>query len=55
MLFNGGDCEQSNNSQGHLFACTDENGGPPADEGDQTFIIVTDIKGLVLFWHSGSW
>jgi len=44
MLFNGGTCEQSDNTQELKFTCMDMNGGPPVNEGDQAYIVVTDIK-----------
>jgi len=44
MLFNGGGCEQSDNRQFLKFTCTDMNGGPPVNEGDEAYIVVTDIK-----------
>lgn len=53
MLFNGGGCEQSDNTQALQFTCVDENGGPPEGEGDMAFIVVTDIKGLGITYFSG--
>ena len=53
MLFNGGGCEQSDNTQELKFTCADSNGGPPINEGEQVYIIVTDIKGLGVTYFSG--
>ena len=53
MLFNGGGCEQSDNTQALQFSCEDSNGGPPVNEGDQVYITVTDIKGLGITYFSG--
>jgi len=53
MLFNGGGCEQSDNTQELKFTCEDLNGGPPVNEGDQAYIIVTDIKGNGITYFEG--
>ena len=53
MLFNGGGCEQSDNTQALKFNCEDFNGGPPVSEGEQVFIVVTDIKGLGITYFEG--
>ena len=53
MLFNGGGCEQSDNTQELQFSCADMNGGPPVNEGEQAYIVVTDIKGLGITYFSG--
>jgi hypothetical protein len=45
MLYNGGDCSQSDNSQALKFTCADSNGGPPTTEGAMSYIVVTDIRG----------
>ena len=53
MLFNGGGCEQSDNTQALQFSCEDFAGGPPVNEGDQVYITVTDIKGLGVTYFQG--
>jgi hypothetical protein len=53
MLFNGGGCAQSDNTQGLLFSCVDMNGGPPVNEGERAYIEVTDIKGNQIDYFSG--
>jgi hypothetical protein len=54
MLYNGGDCEQSDNRQFLKFTCVDtEFGPPPTAEGDRSYIIVTDVKNLGLVYHRG--
>lgn len=54
FLYNGGDCNQSYNVQGEqgLFFCSDLNGGPPTVRGEKSFIVVTDIKGEGIVYHS---
>ena len=54
MLFNGGGCEQSDNTQELKFSCVDENGGPPVNTGEEVYIVVTDIKGLGITYFEGS-
>jgi len=51
LLFNGGPCSQSDNVQELNFTCTDFNGGPPLNEGDQAHILVSDNgeDGPILF------
>ena len=51
MLYNGGDCSQSDNRQFLQFTCDDFNGGPSAEEGSEAYIIVTDIKGDGIVYH----
>lgn len=53
MLFNGGGCDQSDNRQLLKFSCTDMNGGPPVGEGDQAYIVVTDVKGNGIIYFEG--
>lgn len=53
MLFNGGGCDQSDNTQALQFSCEDFNGGPPVNEGDEVYITVTDIKGLGITYFEG--
>ena len=53
MLFNGGGCEQSDNTQILQFTCQDMNGGPPVTENDEAYIVVTDIKGLGISYFTG--
>jgi len=53
MLYNGGGCEQSDNTQELKFTCQDMNGGPPIEEGAESFIVVTDIKGNGITYFSG--
>jgi len=54
MLFNGGGCEQSDNRQFLQFTCMDMNGGPPVDEGNEAYIVVSDIKGLGITYFEGT-
>lgn len=51
LLFNGGDCFQSDNQEILNFTCNDFNGGPPTLEGEEVYIEVTDdgSNGNVLF------
>lgn len=53
MLFNGGDCSQSDNRQFLQFTCVDYGAGPPATEGSRSYIVVTDIKGNGIVYHRG--
>jgi len=53
MLFNGGGCEQSDNTQELKFTCQDMNGGPPTNEGEESYIVVTDIKGNGITYFEG--
>jgi hypothetical protein len=53
MLYNGGTCDQSDNRQLLKFTCEDQNGGPPTQEGAQSHIIVTDIKGNGIVYFDG--
>ena len=53
MLYNGGDCSQSDNDQLLKFTCADSNGGPPTAEGATSYIIVTDIKGNGITYFQG--
>ena len=54
MKFNGGDCSQSFNIQNaDLFQCSDFNGAPPTDEGAQSYIVFTDIKGQGIIYYEG--
>jgi hypothetical protein len=45
LLYQGGDCSQSDNAQALKSTCADSNGGPPTTEGSRSFIVVTDIPG----------
>jgi hypothetical protein len=52
MLFNGGDCSQSDNVQPDKFFCTDL--GPISTElGTPYYIVVTDAKGKGITYFSG--
>ena len=53
MLFNGGGCEQSDNRQLLQFTCEDFEGGPPVNEGDEAYVIVSDIKGRSIIYFEG--
>jgi len=53
MLYNGGGCDQSDNSQPLKFTCQDMNGGPPTELGAESYIIVTDIKGDGITYFEG--
>jgi len=53
MLYNGGGCDQSDNSQPLKFTCADMNGGPPTEIGAESYIIVTDIKGDGITYFEG--
>jgi hypothetical protein len=53
MLYNGGDCSQSDNDQLLKFTCADSNGGPPTTEGATSYIIVTDVKGRGITYFEG--
>ena len=54
MLYNGGNCKQSDNGQSLEFTCEDTaNGPPPTTEGEQSYIIVTDAKGSGIIYHQG--
>lgn len=53
MLYNGGGCEQSDNTQELKFTCMDMNGGPPTGAGDESYIVVTDAKGNGITYFSG--
>ena len=52
MLFNGGDCSQSDNRQFLQFTCVDI-GAVPTEEGDMAYIVVTDAKGKGITYHDG--
>ena len=45
MLYNGGGCEQSDNTQELKFTCVDMGPGPPINEGDESYIVVTGKSG----------
>ena len=53
MLYNGGDCSQSDNDQLLKFTCADSNGAPPTAEGAISYIVVTDIKGKGITYFEG--
>ena len=53
MLFNGGSCEQSDNRQFLMSFCTDRNGGPPSEIGEQVHILVTVTKGAGIIYFDG--
>ena len=52
MLFNGGDCSQSDNRQFLKFTCVDL-GPVPIGEGEMAYIVVTDAKGKGIVYHQG--
>jgi hypothetical protein len=43
LLYNGGDCRQSDNLQPQAFLCEDYNGGPPDTKGSVSYVVVTDV------------
>jgi hypothetical protein len=43
MLYNGGDCSQSDNLQPQAFLCEDYNGGPSTTKGEPSYVVVTDV------------
>jgi hypothetical protein len=51
MLYNGGDCSQSFNTQSEVFSCTDYDEGPPTEIGEQSWITVTDASGDGIVYH----
>jgi hypothetical protein len=51
MLFTGGDCSQSFNTQGSGFSCVDYQGGPPTEAGAEAWIQVTSYKGEGAEYH----
>lgn len=54
FIYNGGDCENSFNSQSNpQFQCEDFKGGPPTDDGNESFIVVSDAKGLGTVYFAG--
>ena len=53
LLYNGGNCSQSDNAQTLKFSCADSNGGPPTVEGAFSFIVVTDIQGNGIIYFRG--
>jgi hypothetical protein len=52
MLFNGGDCSQSDNVQPDKFFCTDL-GTISTELGEPYYIVVTDAKGKGITYFSG--
>lgn len=48
MLYNGGDCSQSDNVDLYNFTCEDKNGGPPLD-GDARIVVTNEDTGIVYF------
>jgi hypothetical protein len=55
MLYNGGDCSQSYNIQdADKFGCTDFAGGPPTEDGVESYIVVTDLKGEGIVYHAAN-
>ena len=53
MRYNGGNCDQSDNSQPLKFECQDMNGGPPTTAGEESFIVVTDVRDEVIIYFQG--
>jgi hypothetical protein len=54
MLYNGGDCGQSDNTQEEdKFMCQDFQGGPPTMDGVESYIVVTDAKGKGITYFEG--
>mmetsp|Transcript_24780 Transcript_24780/g.35330 ORF Transcript_24780/g.35330 Transcript_24780/m.35330 type:complete len:798 (+) Transcript_24780:1-2394(+) len=52
--YNGGACTQSFNIQPPtLFSCLDFQGGPPTQEGQESYIIAQDIRGLGVIYFEG--
>lgn len=52
MLYNGGNCDQSENRQLLKFTCTDFNGGPSLS--GSAYIVVTDANGNGITYFEGS-
>jgi hypothetical protein len=54
MLYNGGLCTQSDpNQQSGKFECEDFQGGPPTEDGIESYIVVTDAKGKDITYFEG--
>jgi hypothetical protein len=53
LLYNGGDCSQNDYSDDVVeFTCQDgANSSPPTEEGDVSFIVVTDAQDLGILYH----
>lgn len=51
MLFTGGDCSESFNTQADVFSCVDYQGGPSNEPGTQAWIQVTSCKGEGAKYH----
>jgi hypothetical protein len=52
--YNGGDCSQESNVQDpQLYQCRDLFGGPPVEIGEESYILVQDIKGLGIIFFEG--
>jgi hypothetical protein len=50
LLYNGGDCSQSDYSDDVQFICENgANNSPPTEEGVKSFIVVTDAQGLISY------
>jgi hypothetical protein len=49
MLYNGGDCSQSDNRQFLKFTCEDFGDGPPTEIGTESWIVVTDLTGQIVY------
>jgi len=48
MLYNGGNCAQSDNVDLYNFTCEDHNGGPPLD-GDARIVVTNEDTGITYF------
>jgi len=55
MLFNGGDCSQSQTSQEEAkkFSCEDFNGGPSTEDGAEYYVHATAQKDASIVYYSG--
>jgi len=51
MLYNGGSCEQSDHQQLLGFDCQDGSTSPPSEEGEQSYIVVTDAMDKDIIYH----
>lgn len=54
MLFNGGDCSQSFNTQeADKFSCQDFEGGPDTAEGSEAWVVVTAKTDINIVYYRG--
>ncbi len=51
MLYNGGSCEQSDHRQLLGLGCRDGSTLPPSEEGEESYIVVTDAMGKGIIYH----